>query len=366
MKVGMFLMPSHPPERSFYDGQQWDLQVLRWADELGYSEAWIGEHFTAPWEPNPAPDLLVAQALQQTERIRLGPGGHLLPYHHPAELAHRVAFLDHLAQGRLNFGVAASGLPSDWHLFNVDGFAGQNRDMTREALDIILKLWAGEEPFEYAGQYWTVKRPGTMFTTLKHHISPLQKPHPPIGVAGLSANSETLKLAGERGFIPMSLNLNSAYVASHWHSVEEGARRSGRSPHRSEWRIVREIFVAETDAEARRWSLENMMGRMNREYFLGLLKDFAFTEYLKHDPSVPDADVTPEYLADHVWVIGSVETVAEKLAQMYKTVGGFGTVLHFIFDYADNPGPWQQSMELLMREVIPRVQHLTPETAPVG
>ena len=54
--------------------------------------------------------------------------------------------LDHLAQGRLNFGVAASGLPSDWAMFNVDGMSGQNREMTREALEIILKLWTEDEP----------------------------------------------------------------------------------------------------------------------------------------------------------------------------------------------------------------------------
>ncbi|HXP06025.1 MAG TPA: LLM class flavin-dependent oxidoreductase, partial [Stellaceae bacterium] len=114
MEYGLFTMPSHPPERSLYDGHRWDLQTLRWADELGFAEAWIGEHHTAPWEPHPSPDLLIAQALMETSRIRLAPGGFLLPYHHPAELANRVAMLDHMAQGRLNFGVAASGLPSDW------------------------------------------------------------------------------------------------------------------------------------------------------------------------------------------------------------------------------------------------------------
>src|SRR5919202_486 len=106
MQYGLFTMPSHPPERSLGDGHRWDLQTLRWADELGFSEGWIGEHHTAPWEPHPAPDLLIAQSLMETSHIRLAPGGFLLPYHHPAELANRVAMLDHLAQGRLNFGVA--------------------------------------------------------------------------------------------------------------------------------------------------------------------------------------------------------------------------------------------------------------------
>ncbi len=90
MKAGLFLMPSHPPERDTFEALQWDLDTIEYADKLGYCEAWIGEHFTAPWEPCPAPDLLIAQALTRTERIKLCPGAHLLPYHNPVELAHRL------------------------------------------------------------------------------------------------------------------------------------------------------------------------------------------------------------------------------------------------------------------------------------
>ncbi|MGK0168610.1 MAG: alkanesulfonate monooxygenase SsuD [Gammaproteobacteria bacterium] len=360
MDFGMFTMPSHPPERGLRDGHEWDLQTLRWADELGFTEAWIGEHHTAPWEPHPAPDLLVAQALKETKNIRLGPGGFLLPYHHPAELANRVAMLDHLSEGRLNFGVAASGLPSDWAMFNVDGMSGENRDMTREALDIIMQLWTRDEPFDFQGKYWKVSKPDTMFDTLRPHLKPFQDPHPPIGVAGLSKNSDTLKLAGEKGYIPMSLNLNPAYVASHWDAVEEGAARGGRVADRNQWRMVREIFVAETDEEAMRLSAGSMMGRMMREYFLPLLGNFGFLDYLKHDPDVPDSDVTPEYCAKHNWLVGSPDTVAEKLEAVYDEVGGFGTMLLFGFDYVDQPEAWHTSMQLLMNEVKPKVAHLKP------
>jgi alkanesulfonate monooxygenase SsuD/methylene tetrahydromethanopterin reductase-like flavin-dependent oxidoreductase (luciferase family) len=361
MEYGLFTMPSHPPERSLYDGHQWDLQQLRWADELGFSEAWIGEHHTAPWEPHPSPDLLVAQALLQTKRMKLGPGGFLMPYHHPAELAHRVAMLDHMAQGRLLFGVAASGLPSDWAMFNVDGMSGQHREMTRESLDIILRLWSDEPPFDYKGKYWHVTKTGVMFDTLRPHIKPFQKPHPPIGVAGLNKNSDTLKLAGERGFLPLSLNLNPGYVASHWDSVEEGARRTGRTASRAEWRLVREVFVADTDQEALRLSVGGMMGRQMREYFLPLLAAFGFTEFLKHDPGVPDGDVTPEYCAHHNWLVGAPRTVVEKLHRVYDEVGGFGTLLVFCFDYTENPQAWYHSMELLAREVMPQFKNVTPK-----
>jgi alkanesulfonate monooxygenase SsuD/methylene tetrahydromethanopterin reductase-like flavin-dependent oxidoreductase (luciferase family) len=358
MEFGYFTMPSHPPERGLKAGHDWDLQVMRWLDDLGYSEAWVGEHHTAPWEPHPAPDLLIAQALLQTKRIRLGPGGFLLPYHHPAELANRIAMLDHLSGGRLNFGVAASGLPSDWAMFHVDGMSGANREMTREALDIILRLWNDPPPFDIAGKYWQVTKPDTMFGSLKHHIRPLQLPHPPIGVAGLSKGSDTLKLAGERGYLPMSLNLNPAYVASHWEAVEIGAARTGRTANRADWRLVREVFVADTDAEAWRLSVGGMMGRMMREYFLPLLSNFGFLDYLKHDPDVADSDVTAEYCAKHNWLIGSPETVAEKIAAIHHDLGGFGSMLVFGFDYSETPGVWQESLRRIMQEVSPRLAHL--------
>ncbi len=361
MKLGYFAMPSHPPERSLEDGFEYDLHVLRLLDEAGFQEAWIGEHHTAPWEPNPSPDLLVAAGFRETKTLRIGPGGFLLPYHHPAELANRVAFLDHLSKGRLNFGVAASGLPSDWAMFHVDGTSGQNREMTREALEIILRLWTEADPFTHAGKYWSVTKPETVFGTLRPHIKPFQLPHPPIGVAGLSKNSDTLKLAGERGYIPMSLNLNPAYVTSHWESVEMGAKRTGRTPHRDNWRVVREVLVADTDEEAWERSVNGAMGRMMREYFLPLLSNFGFLEYLKHDPDVPDSDVTVEYVARHNWLIGSPRTVAEKLEKIWTEANGFGVLCVLGFDYSATPEVWRNSLRLLADEVMPRVAHLQIE-----
>lgn len=102
--------------------------------------------------------------------------------------------------------------------------------MTREALEIMLRIWTEDEPWEHRGKYWNANGIAPMFEGLmRRHIKPYQKPHPPIGVTGFSAGSETLKLAGERGYIPMSLDLNTEYVATHWDAVEEGALRSRRT-----------------------------------------------------------------------------------------------------------------------------------------
>ena len=99
-----------------------------------------------------------------------------------------------------------------------------------------------------------------------------------------------------------------------------------------------------------------MMG----EYFLPLLENFGFFEYLKHAEDVPDSDVTPAYCAKHNWIIGSPDTVAEKIENIYEEVGGFGQLLVFGFDYVDNPEACRSSLELLSKEVMPKVAHLKP------
>ena len=356
MKLGLFAMPAHPPERDLRQGFEWDLQTIRWADELGFQEAWVGEHHTVPWEPNPAPDLLLARAFAETRDIRLGPGGFLLPFHHPAELASRGAMLDHLSGGRLNFGVAASSIPTDQAMFGYD--AATTRAMTQESLDIILRLWTEDAPFTHEGRFWTVSRPEPMLGIFTPHLKPVQAPHPPIGVAGLSPSSSTLKWAGERGYIPMSLNLNAAYLSGHWDAVAAGAASAGRTANRSDWRMVREVLVADTDEEAWRIAVDGAMGRMTREYSLKVVSAFGAMPFLKHDPAVADSDVTIEYLARHSWLIGSPETVARKIEDLHRQVGGFGVLLALSFDYLDEPGPWKQSLELLSREVLPRLAHL--------
>ena len=127
MKLGLFLMPSHPPERGLKAGQQWDLEVIRvrptvWAIPRRGSASIS----PAPWEPNPGARSADRAGAHADQQIKLAPGAHLLPYHHPAELACRVAFMDHLAQGRYMLGIGASGLPSDWQLFCVDGVKGED------------------------------------------------------------------------------------------------------------------------------------------------------------------------------------------------------------------------------------------------
>jgi alkanesulfonate monooxygenase SsuD/methylene tetrahydromethanopterin reductase-like flavin-dependent oxidoreductase (luciferase family) len=352
MKLGLFGQAFHPPGMSPFDCQEWDLQVIRWLDEFGFAEAWFGEHHALPWEPNPAPDILIAQAFRETKTIRLGTGGVCLPYHNPAVVANRMAWLDHLSQGRLNFGVAAGSIPADWKLLGING--ADTRDMTREALEIIQMIWSGERPFVYKGKFWTIEVEEPRMPLFDAHIRPLQTGGPPIGVSGLSANSPTLGVAGRMGFLPMSLNADIEALKSHWATYEAAALKAGRVPQRKDWRVCKEVIVAETDAEAERIAIKGALGRFATEYLTPMAKSFAKLQGLPQ-PDVPDEVLTPEYLARHKWIVGSPATVREKLEEYQVETGGFGTLLVFACDYSNDPNAWKDSLQALAQEVAPKL-----------
>src|SRR4029453_11508645 len=255
MQFGLFMMPLHPPERSFTESYDRDLAQIVLADRLGYHEVWIGEHLTERWENAPAPDLLLAPAFLKKERIILATGVTLLALHNPVELAHRIAMLDHLARGRFYWGIGGGAIPTDLAVFGLDpSRPAEVRARSAEALDVILKLWASEGgQFHYRGKFFNVAAPA--MDPVKErgfYMKPYQKPHPPIGVAATSLGSTSIRLAGERGWIPMSSSLLApVHLKDHWHMVEAGAARARRARARQEWRIGRDIFVAETSALAR-------------------------------------------------------------------------------------------------------------------
>jgi alkanesulfonate monooxygenase SsuD/methylene tetrahydromethanopterin reductase-like flavin-dependent oxidoreductase (luciferase family) len=199
MELGYFTMPLHPPGSDITKTLDDDLEQIITLDNLGYREAWVGEHFTAEWENIPSPDLFLAKAIGFTKNIILGTGVTCLPNHNPFMLAHRIAQLDHMAHGRFYWGIGSGGFPGDFQVFGYDPKTGEHRDTAKASLDMILQLWNNPKPGLYKNKHWefTVPEPDESIS-LRFHMKPFQLPHPPIGVAGVSHKSDTLIMAGER------------------------------------------------------------------------------------------------------------------------------------------------------------------------
>ena len=354
MKVGTFMMPLHPPEKDRTQTFEEDVECVIWADELGFSEAWVGQHHTAGWEPIPSNDVFIAHMLPQTKNIRLGTGVTIITQHHPANVAVRLAYLDHLAKGRLNVGFGQGGVPTDWALFDLPDPRTQGL-MTLEAMDIVLKLWQEDGPFEFKGDYWNVKLDEKVPELgLGQILQPYQKPHPPIAMSIVREESMAATTGGRRGFIPISINMAPAHkVKRQWELYCEGALEAGREPDRSEWRISRSIFVGESDAEAREHALNGAFAA-SLVYLRGMLTLARMQDLLKWDPEMPDEAVDAEYIIDNIAIVGSVDTVTRKLQDLYDLTGGFGTLLMIGHDW-DDKAKMRRSMELMAKEVIPQL-----------
>jgi alkanesulfonate monooxygenase SsuD/methylene tetrahydromethanopterin reductase-like flavin-dependent oxidoreductase (luciferase family) len=357
MRFGTFNNPSHPAGRDIREGFLHNLDYLQYLDRIGAYEAWVGSHYTVALEPQSPNDMLIAAAIPLTNRIKLNPGAYIAPLFHPAELAHRIAWLDHISKGRVIAGLGASGVPTDLDMFGIDFRTNQNREMLEESVEMIIKLWASTEPMEIKGKYWTIRHPKPMIDgNLRYHMRPFQKPRTPLAITGFSAGSPTLRLAGKLGLIPCSFSFGKAYLRSHWDSVVRGADEAQRDPPpKSEWRVVREVMVAETDAKARDLALNGPMGSHYRAFFLPMLEEAGMLKSLKHHPDVPDSDVTVEYLIEHCWSVGSEETVLNQLGEIYDIAGGFGVLVAMSYDHLDYFDEWRWSIDTLCNSILPKI-----------
>jgi alkanesulfonate monooxygenase SsuD/methylene tetrahydromethanopterin reductase-like flavin-dependent oxidoreductase (luciferase family) len=363
MRYGYFMMPMHPPGSFLADTLDHDLRQVERLDQLGFHEAWIGEHFTAEWENIPSPEIFISAALQRTKQIRLGTGVTCLPNHNPFHLAHRIAQLDHHARGRFNWGVGSGGFIGDFQVMDIDPSTGIQRKITMDAVDAVLKLWEDPTPGTYAEHSWKYTVPGVDQSIAKHvHVRPFQKPHPPIAVAGVSEKSDTLSMAGERGWWPISINFVPTRVLNtHWQGYADAATKAGRTPIRADWRISRTIHVAETNELARKQALEGAVGRDFTDYFIPLLGQGRGLNALKIDREMPDDAINTEYMIDSgTFIVGDPDTVAAKLRHLYGEVGGFGGVLALAAEWPDW-SVWDSSMTLLANEVMPMLADLTGE-----
>jgi alkanesulfonate monooxygenase SsuD/methylene tetrahydromethanopterin reductase-like flavin-dependent oxidoreductase (luciferase family) len=180
-----------PPYDTYY---QQILEQVGLAEELGWECFMFNEHHFLGYGglvANPA--VLLAAAAARTSKIRLGPCIAILPLRHPLHSAEDYAMVDAISGGRLEFGIGSGNTEIDYKVFGVS--RENDRHRLREAIDVILKTWANER-ISHTGQFWN-------FDALTLYPRPIQQPHPPIWVAGTSA--EGLGWAGRQGYHIMTV-----------------------------------------------------------------------------------------------------------------------------------------------------------------
>jgi alkanesulfonate monooxygenase SsuD/methylene tetrahydromethanopterin reductase-like flavin-dependent oxidoreductase (luciferase family) len=180
------------------------LDQIELADRLGFDYVWVVEHhFLEEYSHCSAPEVFLAAASQRTERIRLGHGiVNVMPkVNHPARVAERIATLDLVSNGRVDFGTGESSSAAELGGFLVD--RSQKRELWHESIDHITRMFV-EEP--YAGSDWMPPR-----NVLP---KPLQKPHPPMWAA--CSQRESIRLAAQCGMGALSYRFAEPEDAAEW------------------------------------------------------------------------------------------------------------------------------------------------------
>lgn len=356
-RLGMFVMPIHDPAKPLVQCIDEDLELAVKCEELGFDDFWVGEHHSSSVENIVMPEIFLAKVLGMTERMRVGPAPVCLQYHHPAHVAGRLAFFDHLSHGRLNVCFGPGAIPTDMEMFGAQ--PNDTGARVAEAIDMILRLWEGKPPIELAGRFWHV--------TMKDHLhpdfgvghlhKPLQQPHPPIFVPSITRASAGLAKAAARGFRFISHHLvHTGVLKDQWKSYAQAAAAAGRQAQPADWSIARNVFVADSTAEAKRLARTNSLGRCI-EYILALTKatNSQGIAMWKRDEQQSDADCTLDYFMDEVVIAGDPDHVTRQLLDLREQIGPFGALVLTAHDW-DDRGRWLRSLELFARDVAPALR----------
>jgi alkanesulfonate monooxygenase SsuD/methylene tetrahydromethanopterin reductase-like flavin-dependent oxidoreductase (luciferase family) len=363
MKLGFFTMPIHPLDKDWRQTLAEDREAFLLADELGYSEAYVGEHVTDQAENITSCIAFVAWIAAATKQIKLGTGTVNMPNTHPAAVAANIAMLDHMLDGRFIFGISPGGLLSDAELFgNLD--ANRN-EMFVEAINHVINIWTGEPPYNLKGKYWSISTERTLMQEIGQGCMPrpLQRPHPPIVVTAVAPFSKGVTEAAIRGWDPISANfLMPAWVKSHWPKYVEGCKAGGRTADVANWRVAKSVFVAKDAATAKAYAMnpDGPYVHYYRSLFTKLKKNGRI-ELFKTYREQPDDEVTLDMVCDKLIIYGTADKVADDLLKLQEETGAFGTLLYAGKDWADRE-LGRRSMILMAEQVMPRVNAASKTT----
>ena len=356
MKLGFFTMPIHPVDKDWRKSLHEDRAAFVLADELGFAEAYVGEHTTDAAENITHCISFIAWIAAATKRIKLGTGTVNMPNTHPAAVAGQVAMLDHMLDGRFIFGISPGGLATDAEVF---GSLNADRPaMFLEAINTVLKIWDGEAPYNIEGKFWNITTETQMLPEIGQGImpKPLQRPHPPIVVTAVAPFSKGVVEAAARGWDPISANfLLTQWVKSHWPKYVEGCERIGRKADPANWRVARSVFVADDLDTAREYALGPQSPyRFYYNQLLTKMKKHGRANLFKADQKMSDDEVTLDKVLKDCVIWGTPDKVADELLALREDIGDFGTLLYAGKDWADVE-LGRNSMISLAEKVLPKV-----------
>ena len=341
MKFSFFMMPTHHPSENPTLAFHRDIDLIPYVESLGYDSFHIGEHHSGGWETMPSPEMALSMAAAKTGRIRLGTSVVNLPFHHPYQVAERIAFLDHLSYGRAILGIGPSSLVTDKKLFNIDSDAA--RRMMAESADIIVRLLEADDPISHEGEFW-------QFNDLRLQLKSYQQPRLPLALP-TTGGAESLDMAARHDmelWTPCGLNRpGDGVFTEFWQNFEGACERHGKTADRDNWHLVSNFYLADTREEAWADVSEGIM----RE--TGYFTSIGFAPLYEAYKGQPISEYTPQSVVERRdWVVGTPDDAIAWIEKKIADNGMFGGIMLTTHEWAGSE-KLKRSLELFARYVIP-------------
>ena len=207
-------------------------------DKTGYEAVWLAEHHFSTYSVCPSVHLMGMHVANRTKRLRIGTAVTLAAFYHPLRIAEEVALLDVLSGGRVNWGAGRGFDFKEFETFGVP--VAESRTRFQEAVQIVLAAWQNER-LTWDSKHW-------QFDDVEVLPKPAQDPHPPVWVAGSSA--ESVGWAGELGHgVLLSPHLPFKTIDEHQKLFRSALQRHGHSGDRK-IPVARLLAVADNEEEA--------------------------------------------------------------------------------------------------------------------
>lgn len=320
-------------------------------EELGYDGLLFSEHHFTAYNLSPSPNLLVSAVAKRTERMRLGVMGNIMPFHNPRRLAEELSMLDYLTDGRLEVGL---GRGVDEQEFVKEHIPMETtRELFYEGLELIHKAWR-QPVFSHHGKHFD-------YDNTSIWPRPKQQPNPPVWLLTLSPT--TIEMCGTQGYKCTSAFQPVEPTKQAFDTYRQAAAKAGNPAGADQVGILRNVFVADTDKEARE------IAEPALDMLFGLFKEAAVFQDLDNVPDDYEfyssffrpfvgEDIDWNALIDAgVMCVGSPSTVRDQMLWQARELqcGNF-----FAWHSFGNLTPEQtnRSYELYAKEVMPALHEL--------
>jgi alkanesulfonate monooxygenase SsuD/methylene tetrahydromethanopterin reductase-like flavin-dependent oxidoreductase (luciferase family) len=316
------------------------------AERLGLDAMWLAElHFNPERSVLASPLVLAAAIAARTKTMKIGTAVQVLPLCHPLRLAEEVATIDHLANGRLIFGVGRSGFAHTYKTYGVD--YGESRERFAETLAIVKRAFT-EERFSHKGKYFA-------YDNVRLSPRPVQRPWPEIRVA--AASPDTYEEMGTMGHaIFVAARTGNLSELGPMVKVYQGAWKAAGHPGKGGVFLRVPVYVAETEERAReepRESILHLLRTIGSRLAESAKLDSARAIEKRGERGAKMVSIEYDEVLRERMIVGTPSQVVDRLKQVQEELGLDGILAEL------NPGsliPHPQVMtalRLLCGQVIP-------------